>query len=239
MQTNLPVFRVKESSVRRRFSDFEWLRNELERDSKIVVPALPSKAIKRQLPFRGDDGDSTHCHCECIFTSLCRDIWGGLHRGTPGRSGGFHQQDCRTPACTERTLPSHVSPGGAIFPHQLCDTSFTLAFLSLSLSKLVWFERPNSTGGEHWQNLRAWKDQKHLKRKLETRFVWTNPPINSAGNQAPINAKMQIYIRRRHSPQYSSNITICACHVLPDQLLTPYFACMPTCRFNESCFPQV
>ena len=57
-QTNLPVFRVKESSVRRRFSDFEWLRNELERDSKIVVPALPSKAIKRQLPFRGDDGDS-------------------------------------------------------------------------------------------------------------------------------------------------------------------------------------
>ena len=60
MQTNLPVFRVKESSVRRRFSDFEWLRNELERDSKIVVPALPSKAIKRQLPFRGDDGDSSH-----------------------------------------------------------------------------------------------------------------------------------------------------------------------------------
>jgi len=56
MKTNLPVFRVKESSVRRRYSDFEWLRNELERDSKIVVPALPSKAIKRQMPFRSDDG---------------------------------------------------------------------------------------------------------------------------------------------------------------------------------------
>merc|ERR1712224_834859 len=56
MKTNLPVFRVKESSVRRRYSDFEWLRNELERDSKIVVPPLPSKAIKRQLPFRSDDG---------------------------------------------------------------------------------------------------------------------------------------------------------------------------------------
>ena len=39
MKTNLPVFRVKESSVRRRYSDFEWLRNELERDSK-VVPSL-------------------------------------------------------------------------------------------------------------------------------------------------------------------------------------------------------
>ncbi|KOB68303.1 Sorting nexin 12-like protein [Operophtera brumata] len=47
MRTNLPVFKVKESTVRRRYSDFEWLRNELERDSK---------ALKRQLPFRGDDG---------------------------------------------------------------------------------------------------------------------------------------------------------------------------------------
>jgi len=35
MKTNLPVFRVKESSVRRRYSDFEWLRCELERDSKV------------------------------------------------------------------------------------------------------------------------------------------------------------------------------------------------------------
>nr|CAG4648337.1 EOG090X0GN3 [Moina brachiata]SVE93335.1 EOG090X0GN3 [Moina brachiata] len=56
MRTNLPVFKIKESSVRRRYSDFEWLRSELERDSKIVVPALPGKAIKRQLPFRNDDG---------------------------------------------------------------------------------------------------------------------------------------------------------------------------------------
>ena len=37
MKTNLPVFRVKESSVRRRYSDFEWLRNELERDSKVNI----------------------------------------------------------------------------------------------------------------------------------------------------------------------------------------------------------
>lgn len=82
------MFKVKESSVRRRYSDFEWLRNELERDSKvsgvdnfltipirlfsavqciidpfivcillqIVVPPLPGKAWKRQMPFRGDDG---------------------------------------------------------------------------------------------------------------------------------------------------------------------------------------
>ncbi|XP_055373816.1 sorting nexin-12 [Condylostylus longicornis] len=56
MRTNLPVFKIKESSVRRRYSDFEWLRNELERDSKIVVPPLPGKAWKRQMPFRGDDG---------------------------------------------------------------------------------------------------------------------------------------------------------------------------------------
>ncbi|EYC24390.1 hypothetical protein Y032_0014g2481 [Ancylostoma ceylanicum] len=55
-QSNLPVFKQKESSVRRRYSDFDWLRGELERDSKIVVPPLPSKSLKRQLPFRSDDG---------------------------------------------------------------------------------------------------------------------------------------------------------------------------------------
>ncbi|KQL56356.1 sorting nexin-12-like protein [Amazona aestiva] len=56
VQTNLPIFKLKESCVRRRYSDFEWLKNELERDSKIVVPPLPGKALKRQLPFRGDEG---------------------------------------------------------------------------------------------------------------------------------------------------------------------------------------
>ncbi|XP_070773221.1 sorting nexin-12 isoform X5 [Enoplosus armatus] len=48
--------RMRDSCVRRRYSDFEWLKNELERDSKIVVPSLPGKALKRQLPFRGDEG---------------------------------------------------------------------------------------------------------------------------------------------------------------------------------------
>ncbi|XP_028415313.1 sorting nexin-3-like [Dendronephthya gigantea] len=56
MRSNLPVFKLKNSSVRRRYSDFEWLKAELERDSKIVVPPLPGKALKRMLPFRGDDG---------------------------------------------------------------------------------------------------------------------------------------------------------------------------------------
>lgn len=54
--TNLPIFKLKESTVRRRYSDFEWLRSELERESKVVVPPLPGKAFLRQLPFRGDDG---------------------------------------------------------------------------------------------------------------------------------------------------------------------------------------
>ncbi|XP_055005517.1 sorting nexin-3 isoform X1 [Boleophthalmus pectinirostris] len=62
LKTNLPIFKLKESSVRRRYSDFEWLRTELERESKsmcffqVVVPPLPGKALFRQLPFRGDDG---------------------------------------------------------------------------------------------------------------------------------------------------------------------------------------
>ncbi|XP_030627387.1 sorting nexin-3 isoform X3 [Chanos chanos] len=56
IDTNLPIFKLKESCVRRRYSDFEWLRGELERESKVVVPPLPGKALMRQLPFRGDDG---------------------------------------------------------------------------------------------------------------------------------------------------------------------------------------
>ncbi|EMP38030.1 Sorting nexin-3 [Chelonia mydas] len=56
VKTNLPIFKLKESTVRRRYSDFEWLRSELERESKVVVPPLPGKALFRQLPFRGDDG---------------------------------------------------------------------------------------------------------------------------------------------------------------------------------------
>ena len=37
LQTNIPIFKVKESSVRRRYSDFEWLKKELERDSKVCI----------------------------------------------------------------------------------------------------------------------------------------------------------------------------------------------------------
>uniref|UniRef100_A0A2K6LQN3 Sorting nexin 3 n=1 Tax=Rhinopithecus bieti TaxID=61621 RepID=A0A2K6LQN3_RHIBE len=35
VKTNLPIFKLKESTVRRRYSDFEWLRSELERESKV------------------------------------------------------------------------------------------------------------------------------------------------------------------------------------------------------------
>jgi len=56
LRTNLPVFRIKESAVRRRYSDFDWLCTELDRESKIIVPKLPGKSWKRQLPFRADDG---------------------------------------------------------------------------------------------------------------------------------------------------------------------------------------
>ena len=66
MRTNIPIFKMRESSVRRRYSDFEWLKSELERDSKILVPALPGKALARQLPFRGDDG----VFCVLLFTCL-------------------------------------------------------------------------------------------------------------------------------------------------------------------------
>ncbi|XP_024433928.2 sorting nexin-3-like [Desmodus rotundus] len=34
VKTDLPIFKLKESTVRRRYSDFEWLRSESERESK-------------------------------------------------------------------------------------------------------------------------------------------------------------------------------------------------------------
>lgn len=41
-KTNLPIFKRKESTVE---EDFEWLRSELERESKVVVSSLPGKAL--------------------------------------------------------------------------------------------------------------------------------------------------------------------------------------------------
>ena len=50
-------FRLKEFSTRRRYSDFEWLRNEIERAVAIHIPELPPKAYFKQLPFmNSDDG---------------------------------------------------------------------------------------------------------------------------------------------------------------------------------------
>ncbi len=45
-QTNLPIFRQKDSSVRRRYSDFERFRDLLVReDPKILIPPLPGKVL--------------------------------------------------------------------------------------------------------------------------------------------------------------------------------------------------
>ncbi|XP_060046649.1 sorting nexin-3 isoform X3 [Erinaceus europaeus] len=46
VKTNLPIFKLKESTVRRRYSDFEWLRSELERESKMTQ-------LKPSLMFSG------------------------------------------------------------------------------------------------------------------------------------------------------------------------------------------
>lgn len=43
-QTNIPAFRVRYSSVRRRYSDFEYFRDVLERESaRVNIPPLPGK----------------------------------------------------------------------------------------------------------------------------------------------------------------------------------------------------
>merc|ERR1711990_884709 len=57
LTSNMPVFKMKDSSVRRRYSDFKWLRDEVSRTVQIVMPSLPGKAFTKQLPFiSSDDG---------------------------------------------------------------------------------------------------------------------------------------------------------------------------------------
>ncbi len=80
LKTNCKAFKLKESSVRRRFSEFEWLKKELENCSKVIgqpnrvlfvwiflvsefwkkmlVPSLPEAPWSRHLPslLRKDEG---------------------------------------------------------------------------------------------------------------------------------------------------------------------------------------
>jgi len=46
MSTNIPAFKLKSSSVRRRYSEFEAFRDILERESaRVTIPPLPGKVI--------------------------------------------------------------------------------------------------------------------------------------------------------------------------------------------------
>ncbi|KAI8067819.1 sorting nexin-3 [Gongronella butleri] len=45
-RTNIPAFKLQHSSVRRRYSDFEWFRDVLERETtRVTIPPLPGKVF--------------------------------------------------------------------------------------------------------------------------------------------------------------------------------------------------
>ncbi|KAI9205044.1 PX domain-containing protein [Polychytrium aggregatum] len=47
--TNIPAFKLKSSVVRRRYSDFEWFRDALEREStRVNIPSLPGKVFSNR-----------------------------------------------------------------------------------------------------------------------------------------------------------------------------------------------
>ncbi len=49
VSTNIPAFKLKASRVRRRYSDFEWLRDALERETtRISMPPLPGKVFRNR-----------------------------------------------------------------------------------------------------------------------------------------------------------------------------------------------
>ncbi|XP_029515647.1 sorting nexin-12-like isoform X1 [Oncorhynchus nerka] len=114
-ETNLPIFKLKDSVVRRRYSDFEWLKNELERDSKIVVPPLPGKALKRQLPFRGDEG---------IFEdSFIEERRVGLEQFINRLAGHPLAQNerCLHMFLQDESIDRNYIPGKISSPHFLCE----------------------------------------------------------------------------------------------------------------------
>ncbi|KAJ2256909.1 Sorting nexin-3 [Coemansia sp. RSA 454] len=46
IETNIPMFKLRQSSVRRRYSEFEWFRDRLEREtSRVTIPPLPGKVF--------------------------------------------------------------------------------------------------------------------------------------------------------------------------------------------------
>jgi sorting nexin-3/12 len=46
MRTNIPAFKLKSSSVRRRYNEFEAFRDILERESaRVTIPPLPGKVL--------------------------------------------------------------------------------------------------------------------------------------------------------------------------------------------------
>ncbi len=54
VRTNLSVLGRRDSTTRRRYSDFVWLRDEIRRSVKIHVPPLPTAALLKQLPVVAD-----------------------------------------------------------------------------------------------------------------------------------------------------------------------------------------
>jgi hypothetical protein len=45
-RTNIPAFKLRQSVVRRRYSDFEYFRDILERESaRVTIPPLPGKVF--------------------------------------------------------------------------------------------------------------------------------------------------------------------------------------------------
>ena len=95
-QTNLPIFKLKESQVRRRYSDFDWLRQELERDSKVSHTG------------RSRVRSGTGSQPGRAFRSL---LWGKSDEGHPRPPGAAPVQPRRLPSGIHSRCPFYCPPG--------------------------------------------------------------------------------------------------------------------------------
>lgn len=127
--------------------------------SQIVVPALPGKALKRQLPFRPDEGLFEESFIEerrvgleqfinrsvdvlplpFYMFSLCSIcIWADILKNKQRKQRAVKRvafplcarlQNCRSPSGPERALSSHVPAGGNHRPRLHSRKSTTLGLL--------------------------------------------------------------------------------------------------------------
>ena len=117
-----------------------------------MVPPLPSKALKRQMPFRSDDGIYEEGFIEerrSALEAFVNKIAGGFSKSPLAFDSLVWWPGFRPPTCPKWEMSAHVSSGGSVIK----DNFQTFA---------MWY----FSGGEYWPELRARQDPEHVEKQM-------------------------------------------------------------------------